>query len=78
MHIGIIRSIGKCAITIQDKNKKQFYGPKSEIVDEDLKKNMYLFSTVEFNINLQKHSFRTPYGLRYYAENIRLQTTIEI
>ena len=78
MHKGLIRSIGKHAITIQDDNKKQFYGLKSEIIDEDLRQNMYLFIPVEFKINLQKHSGKTPYGLRYYAENIRLQTTIEI
>lgn len=78
MHKGFIRSIGKDAITIQDDYKKQYYGPKSEILDKDLNQSLYLFTLVVFKINLQKQSGSTPHGPRYYAENIKLQTTIEI
>lgn len=77
MHVGFIRSIGKYAVTIQDIHKRQFYGLKSEIVENDLE-NIHLHSLVEFTINLQKQSGRTPYGPRYYVENIKLQTTINI
>ena len=78
MNKGFIRSVGKYAITIQNKHKQQFYGHYNDIVGIDLKNNELLKLQVLFDIDKTRYSGKTLFGLRYYAINICQLDTIEI
>tara|TARA_Y100000389_G_C17195198_1_gene380846 strand:- start:16 stop:252 length:237 start_codon:yes stop_codon:yes gene_type:complete len=74
MNVGIIKTFGKKAVTIQSDNMKQYYALLESVdplILEQLIDPLPVLS-VKFTVNKCKYSGETIYGKRYYAENVKL------
>ena len=73
MNSGFIRTFGKKAITIQDKNKKQYYALIEDV--EPLVKEHLIdplgYIPVKFDVDISRSAGSTRISDRYYALNVK-------
>ena len=71
---GLVKSFGSKAISIQTKDKRQFYAPYCN-VDEQVVKCLVprLQVPVVFDVDTTQIAGETIFGNRYYATNVVLQ-----
>ena len=73
IYYGIIKTMGRLAVTIRQKNGKGWYGPINELsnpVINQLKKGFNI--KVSFHPDFTKTFGRNNYGTRYLARNVNL------
>ena len=78
---GFIKAFGEKAVTIEISSKQQFYAPLSGISVNVLE--LLHFSDVFFNhlihvcfdVDYNNYSYSTPYGKRFYAHNVVLDSS---
>ena len=74
MKKGIVKTFGKLAISIEDKEKNQYYAPFEDVDKYVLEQLTYPLPVlpIKFNINKEKFSDYSKNIPRYYAYNVQL------
>ena len=77
---GIIITYGRKAVTLQNKDKEQFYAPFEELEELILPFLTYPFKPihVSYEIDYSNYSGEIMKKKRYYANNVKLINTIII
>ena len=78
MEKGIIRSYGKYAVTIENSNKEQFYGPFINVENKIfyLLNEPFEYINVTYKIDYSKFSGKIENKKRYYAYDIKTNDII--
>ena len=77
---GKIITYGKKAVTIQNKDKEQFYAPFEELEDLIIPFLKYPFNTIHvtYEIDYNNYSHENNRKKRYYAANVKIIDTVII